>query len=405
MSKRLERFEVERSSASQQFAGFLIEESIGMRGLKKRSGNQVLAGRFRLEFHFLKIPMWQQRRLPGARPSDRPGFTLVELLVVIAIVGVLVALLLPAVQAAREAARRMSCGNNLKQLGLALHNYESAFKRFPSSAITRGGSSTQPWSGQSFLLPYVEGDTIFRRIDFSIGYHHPDNRSQFPPYGVAATRVPVLLCPSEVNDRPRLNASTNIPEHYPLNYAMSVGEYLVWNPMTRQDGGGAFAPNSRFATAHFVDGLSNTVGFAEVKAFTPRFHDANTLPSAPPALPQSASVSHVGGIWSATGGHTEWVCGRAIHTGFTTTFTPQTPFLFQHSDGKTYDIDVSGIREGTDQTSITSAIITSRSYHAGLVHGLLMDGSVRPVNSNIQPNIWRAMGTRAGGEVLSGDAE
>jgi len=376
-----------------------------MRALKKPYRGECLEGWFRSDHLFQQVRVWQRGGWKGARPSDRPGFTLVELLVVIAIVGVLVSLLLPAVQAAREAARRMSCGNNLKQLGLALHNYESAFKRFPSSAITRGGSSAQPWSGQSFLLPYVEGDTLFRRIDFSLGYHHPDNRSQFPPYGVAATRVPVLLCPSEVNDRPRLNATTNVPEHYPLNYAMSVGEYLVWNPNTRQDGGGAFAPNSRFASAHFVDGLSNTLGFAEVKAFTPRFHDAATLPSTPPALPQSASVSHVGGVWSATSGHTEWVCGRAIHTGFTTTFTPQTPFLYQHSDGKTYDIDVCGIREGTDQTSITSAIITSRSYHTGLVHGLLMDGSIRPVNSNIQLNIWRALGTRAGGEVLSGDTE
>jgi len=393
------------SSASHESAGFLIEESIGMRKLKKMSGSEVLGSWSRLGMKFPGSPLRQRLGLPGSRLTCHPGFTLVELLVVIAIVGVLVALLLPAVQAAREAARRMSCGNNLKQLGLALHNYESAFKRFPCSAITRGGSSTQPWSGQSFLLPYVEGDTIFRRIDFSLGYHHSGNRSQFPPYGVAATKVPVLLCPSEVNDRPRLNASTNVPEHYPLNYAMSVGEYLVWNPSTRQDGGGAFAPNSRFATAHFVDGLSNTIGFAEVKAFTPRFHDAASLPSIPPALPQTASISHVGGVWSATSGHTEWVCGRAIHTGFTTTFTPQTPFLYTHSDGKTYDIDVSGIREGTDQMSITSAIITSRSYHTGLVHGLLMDGSVRPVNSNVQLSIWRALGTRAGGEVLSGEPE
>lgn len=376
-----------------------------MRVLNQRFQNQVFGAWIGMEFLFTSKRTRQHPNGLRTRPSDRAGFTLVELLVVIAIIGVLVALLLPAVQAAREAARRMSCSNNLKQLGLALHNYESAFKRFPSSAVTRGGSSTQPWSGQSFLLPYVEGDTIFRRIDFSIGYHHPDNRAQFPPYGVAATRVPVLLCPSEVNDRPRLNATTSVPEHYPLNYAMSVGEYLIWNPATRQDGGGAFAPNSRFAAAHFVDGLSNTIGFAEVKAFTPRFHDAATLPLAPPTSPQTASVSHVGGVWSATSGHTEWVCGRAIHTGFTTTFTPQTPFLYRHSDGKTYDIDVSGIREGTDQTSITSAIITSRSYHTGLVHGLFMDGSVRPVNSSVQLNIWRALGTRAGGEALSGDVD
>ena len=92
--------------------------------------------------------------------SIRLAFTLVELLVVIAIIGILIGLLLPAVQAAREAARRMSCTNNLKQIGLALHNYESALKTFPPSTVSIGGSASQPWSAQAFLLPYLEGGTI-----------------------------------------------------------------------------------------------------------------------------------------------------------------------------------------------------------------------------------------------------
>ena len=99
-------------------------------------------------------------------PSPRRGFTLVELLVVIAIIGILVGLLLPAVQAAREASRRMSCGNNLKQLGLALHNYESAMRRFPPSANTTGGSANQPWSAQAALLPFLEGDNVYKNIIF-----------------------------------------------------------------------------------------------------------------------------------------------------------------------------------------------------------------------------------------------
>ena len=207
------------------------------------------------------------------RRTNRFGFTLVELLVVIAIVGILIGLLLPAVQAAREAARRMSCSNNLKQLGLALHNYEAAMKRFPSSAVSVGGAASQPWSGQSVLLPFLEGDTLFKKIDFSVGYHHPRNIQAFPPYGIAATRVGVLICPSEPEDRPRQNASTLVPEHYPLNYALSVGRYLVWNPATRQNGGAAFAPNVRFNAAAFTDGLSNTLAMSEVKAFQARFHD------------------------------------------------------------------------------------------------------------------------------------
>ena len=170
-----------------------------------------------------------------APSANRPrqGFTLVELLVVIAIIGILVGLLLPAVQAAREAARRMSCGNNLKQLGLALHNYESAMRRFPPSANTTGGSANQPWSGQAALLPFLEGDNVYKNIDFSVGYHHPINKANFPPNGIATVRVPVLLCPSEPEDKPRIKASTKQPEHYPLNYPLSMGQYLDWERVSQ----------------------------------------------------------------------------------------------------------------------------------------------------------------------------
>ena len=332
---------------------------------------------------------------------QQTGFTLVELLVVIAIIGILVGLLLPAVQAAREAARRMSCTNNLKQLGLALHNYESAMRRFPPSANTTGGSANQPWSAQAALLPFLEGDNVYKNIDFSVGYHHPINKANFPPNGIATLRIPVLLCPSEPEDKPRINASTNQPEHYPLNYALSMGQYLVWNPVSQQGGGAAFAPNSRLTTASFVDGLSNTLAIAEVKAYTPRFHDVPNLPPVGPTTPQQITAYTSGGAWAPAAAHTEWVCGRAIHCGFTTQFPPQTKVLFTAPDGKTYDIDVSGIREGISQVNATQAVITSRSYHAGLVHGLLTDGSVRTFSSNIQTETWRALGTRAGGEVVT----
>lgn len=180
----------------------------------------------------------------------RTGFTLVELLVVIAIIGILVGLLLPAVQAAREAARRMSCQNNLKQLGLALHNYEGTFKSFPPSTITLGGSAGQPWSGQSFLLPFLEGDNTFRLIDFSIGYHTAGNKANFPPNGVATIKVPVLICPSDTNDRARLDAN-GIPEHYPLCYALSVGQYLIYNPVNRGGRRGRVCPQLAIACRGF----------------------------------------------------------------------------------------------------------------------------------------------------------
>ncbi len=328
----------------------------------------------------------------------RRGFTLIELLVVIAIIGILIALLLPAVQAAREAARRARCSNSLKQLGLALHNYATALQVFPPSSIVFGGSTNEPWSAQSFLLPYVEAGTVYSRINFSLGYHHPSNDALLPPYGVAATRVGVLMCPSETQDRPRLD-SAGVPYHYPLNYALSVGTYLIFNPVTRADGGAAFAPNSQMTPASITDGLSNTLAMAEVKTFNPRFHDAVGIPATPPPSPANVSASYTGGAWSATSGHTEWVCGRAIHTGFTTTFTPNT--RVPHTvGGVTYDIDVSSSREGRNMTDPTYGIITSRSFHPGIVNVLLMDGSVRPLSSTIELASWRALGTRAGGEVV-----
>lgn len=318
---------------------------------------------------------------------------------VIAIIGVLVGLLLPAVQAAREAARRMSCQNNLKQLGLALHNYESTFRIFPPSSVAVGGSANQPWSGQSFLLPFVEGMNTFNLIDFSVGYHSAANRDLFPPHGIAATRVGVLMCPSDPNDRHRIDSSSGQPYHYPLNYTLSVGRYLIYNPVNRQDGGAAFAPNGRISPASFLDGLSNTIGIAEVKAFNPRVHDA-TLPTTPPTRPEQVSSSISGGAWSAQNGHTEWVCGRAIHNGFTTTFPPNT--IVPHEvGGELFDIDVSSSREGRSTTAATYGVITTRSYHTGLIQAAMMDGSVRGISDSIDLNTYQSMGTRAGGEVIS----
>ena len=347
----------------------------------------------------MSLPKRREGVTNVGRGPVRPAFTLVELLVVIAIIGVLVALLLPAIQAARESARRMSCHNNLKQLGVAIHNYQAALSVFPPSSIVFGGSTNQPWSGQSLLLPYVEKDGIQNLIDYSVGYHHGDNAAMFPPHGVAALRVGVLMCPSDPKDRPRLNGD-GVPYHYPLNYVLSVGRYLIFHPVTRQDGGAAFGPNTRLTPASFVDGTSNTLAMAEVKAFNPRFHDAPSLPATPPVLPEEVSGQYTsGGAWSATNGHSEWVCGRAIHTGFTTTFTPNT--LVPHAAGGVeYDIDVSSSREGRNATDITYGIITARSYHPGIVNVLLMDGSVRSISNSIQRDVWQALATRDGGEVL-----
>ena len=194
------------------------------------------------------------------------GFTLVELLVVIAIVGILVGLLLPAVQAAREASRRISCRNQLHQLGLAVHNYESTFRVIPPSTFSEGGAASQPWSGQAMLLPYLQSTNQYNLIDFGRGYHDGVNKSAFPPNGVAAMKISSLICPSETNDKPRLNSVTQLPEHFPVCYALNVGSYLIFDPQTKMDGDGAFSPNNPIRLAMVTDGLTSTIAMSEVKA-------------------------------------------------------------------------------------------------------------------------------------------
>lgn len=330
--------------------------------------------------------------------SRRRGFTLIELLVVIAIIAVLVSLLLPAVQAAREAARRTQCKNNLKQLGLALHNYLDTHRCFPPNGVNNA-TNTQTWSAQAFILPFLEGSNLYSKIDFSVGYGHANNVS---PLRISAMRIPVLLCPSDPNDRSRADSS-GAAEHYPLSYAVGRGIYQVHRTDFAVDGGGAFAYSKVTRDRDFTDGMSNTVGMSEVKCFTPRFHDNCNLPSTVTFTAESIGSLLGTSGWSANSGHTEWVSGNTIHTGFTTTFTPNTKVLHTVS-GVTYDIDATSKREASGTSvcdgTTTYAIVTSRSYHAGIVQSLLMDGGVRSISENIDLITWRNLGQRADGNVV-----
>jgi len=335
-------------------------------------------------------------RLPCA--SGR-GFTLVELLVVIAIIATLVGVLLPAVQAAREAARRMACQNNLRQLGLAVLNHENTRRSFPPSAQAVAEAGKAPWSGQALLLPFMEGDSLFKRIDFTKPYSDQVNKDLFPPNGVAAQRVDSFVCPSEPNARPVLDSATQLPKYFPLNYALNTGGYFVYDPAGKTAGNGAFAPFTRLKPASFADGLSRTLAMAEVKAFTPRCQDVAALPTTAPDTP-AAIAALMGPNWSADGGHTEWVCGRTLHIGFTTTFPPNTVVPYER-DGKIHDVDISSIREGVVPAGPTYAVATSRSHHAGGVNASFMDASVRMVQAEIDPATWKALGSRAGGESVA----
>ena len=338
----------------------------------------------------------------NARRSRKQGFTLIELLVVIAIIAILIALLLPAVQQAREAARRTQCRNNLKQLGLALHNYLDVNGKFPPSFCVGSGDGGE-WSMQARILPYMDGANTYNLINFSQDYNQVIAGY---PYGVKAMRVEVLICPSDYKVKQRLNATTGLPEHYPLNYAANLGTFFVFDPANNRVGDGAFAPNVAGSVNRIPDGMSNTLCMSEVKSYTPYARNASAPMAEGVAAPEdvaSACTLIAGASQNQQdSGHTEWADGRAHHVGFTTTFTPNTKVNCTNGAFGVQDMDYNTQREDNPEgtTNRTYAIVTSRSFHAGIVTSLLMDGSVRSINSNIDRSVWRGLGTRAGSEAL-----
>jgi prepilin-type N-terminal cleavage/methylation domain-containing protein len=326
------------------------------------------------------------------RPATvRPAFTLIELLVVMAIIAVLIALLIPAVQKVREAASRASCLNNLRQLGLALHNHESAHKVYPVAGVYPRGAVADSFSVQARLLPYLEQEALQNLIDFAASYASQP--------AVTSQRVPGYLCPSDPNPKPRPDGAVT---HFPLSYLACFGTWMVYDAATGAGGDGAFVVNLPTAPRNFSgDGLSNTLAFSEGKAFQPYLRDGGNPSGAgvpPPASP--AAVAGYGGQLKTDSGHTEWVDARVHQTGFTTVFTPNTRVPYTDAAGNVFDVDFNSSREGKTTTRITYAAVTARSYHEGIVHGLLMDGSARAFRNGIPRATWRALGTRAGGESV-----
>jgi prepilin-type N-terminal cleavage/methylation domain-containing protein/prepilin-type processing-associated H-X9-DG protein len=352
--------------------------------------------------------------------SRRPGFTLVELLVVIAIIGVLVALLLPAVQAAREAARRMQCSNNMKQIGLGIHNYHSTHNTFPPGRLTPyfgnfpGSIYGQCWTGaisvHTHILPYLEMGNSYTQFDFA------NSRVRVPPLGppfcpqnltVVSTRIPLFLCPSEGRD------PGGVPvNNYRYNFGVTFCVSPAWsdananqNPWSANCSteltsvGGVFSEGNKGAR-DIIDGLSNTAAFSErvlgdLDGAVIRSGDfRRTVPQTPDQTTATILASCTSTV--PTGSHTSdmgigpgaWTYGHQYRTIYNHLFVPNSPVF----DCSTNVSAVDGNNEG--------AIITARSFHPGTVNVLMADGALRGVSSTIDLRVWRAVGTRAGSEAI-----
>lgn len=317
------------------------------------------------------------------------GFTLIELLVVMAVIGLLVALLLPAVQAAREAARRMQCQNNLKQIGLALAAYEAAVRVYPFGVGGGGpvdvGGGVARWSAQSQLLPYLERADVFNSVNFSFvpWVHHPVYGQH--NHTALSSRIAVFLCPS---DPDQILETYNLAHN---SYRACAGT-LPYNlrfdsPDATGRNDGIFWYQSAIRPAELIDGASATAMFSErclgnSSRPDPKSDYYLTSPSLQACAQASLATTPRHSSPQEWSGQ-RWADGNLFYTRYQHVFPPNLPSC----NFGTEDFDA-------------QVVVTATSRHPGGVNVLLADGSVRLVQDAIDANIWTALGSIARGEVL-----
>jgi prepilin-type N-terminal cleavage/methylation domain-containing protein len=324
--------------------------------------------------------------------SRQQGFTLIELLVVIAIIAGLVGLLLPAVQAAREAARRMSCSNNLRQIGLALHNHHAALNYLPPGSVSKENPQvpTTPWtfyrwSALAMLSPYLENTAAYNLLELNLPLYNsgfgitPENRE-----GVKAL-VPTFLCPSDVSQR--LN-----PNFGPTNYQFNAGTGMAGGTPLESDG--LFFVNSKIRFADILDGSSNTIAISEsilgvggMQNTDPRTGYRFTFVA---PLTNSACESSV--IWNYTDPRGfSWANGEYRNSLYNHYLTPnsQTP-------------DCIGVFFGGGFRTIYTPFgwKAARSRHIAGVNAMKADGSVAFISDSVDLSVWQSVSTRSGGEII-----